>query len=320
MVKNIDYLRFSLTDRCNLNCIYCTPLKKSQFLSRDEVLTYEEIVRTVSLFVEAGIKKLRLTGGEPLIKKDLVELVKMLKGIQGLEEIAMTTNGVDLKNLAAELKRAGLDRINISLDTLKRDRFKNITGVDRLEDVMAAIERSLEVGFSPVKLNVILMRGINDDEIIDFARLMKNRPLIVRFIELFPTNKRSDEFSHCLVENERVKEKISAYFGEFKKTSGIKGNGPAEYYKIKDSAGAIGFISNASENFCDECNRVRVDCAGRISPCLFSGYIYDLRPLLRDGSGDDELLAHIKDALRMKSCYNKKRAITSGIEMSSIGG
>lgn len=320
-MENIDYLRFSLTDRCNLNCIYCTPLKKSQFLSHDQVLTYEEIVRVVSIFVKAGVKNLRLTGGEPLIKKDLVELIKMLKKIKGLEEIAMTTNGVTLKVIAEGLKKAGLDRINISLATLRRERFKQITGSDHFEDVWLGIDKALEIGFDPVKLNVILMEGINDDEILDFARLTLERALSVRFIEFFPTNRRSDKLSGCMIKNEAVRDKIVKHFGELKKISGIRGNGPAEYYKVKDSSGAIGFISNASDDFCDECNRIRIDCAGRISPCLFSGYIYDLRKILRNGSNDNQLLAYIKNILKMKSGYNKKKIRDSnGIEMSSVGG
>lgn len=317
----VDYLRFSLTDRCNLNCAYCTPIEKSRFLSHDEVLTYEEIARTVDLFVKAGIRKLRLTGGEPLIKKDLCELVKMLKAIKGLEEIAMTTNGVNLLSAAEELKKAGLDRLNVSLDTLRKERFKEITGRDHFEDVWAGIEKSIELGFCPLKLNVILMKGINDDEIGDFARLTLARPLVVRFIELFPTNRRSGKFSGYMVENERVRKEITGYFGEMEGSVAVRGNGPAEYCKIKGSAGAIGFISGAGKDFCGECNRLRVDCAGRVSPCLFSGHIYDLRPALRNGGGDDELSGYIKEILKAKSGYSKKRTKSAdGIEMSSIGG
>lgn len=320
-IREVDYLRLSLTDRCNLNCIYCSPLKKSQFLSHQEVLSYEEIVKVVSLFVRSGIKKLRLTGGEPLIKKDLLDLIRMLKAIQGLEEIAMTTNGVYLKGMAAQLKGAGLNRVNISLDTLKRERFEQITGLNHLSDVLSGIEESLEAGFNPVKLNVIPMKGINDDEILDFARLTFEKKIVVRFIEFFPTNKRSDKLSGCLIRNEITKKKIIEQFKDIEKISGITGNGPAEYYKIKGSLGAVGFISNASDDFCDECNRIRVDCAGRVSPCLFSGYVYDLRTLLRNGNTDDELLMYIGKILNMKPNYSKKKTADSkGIEMSSVGG
>lgn len=319
--NGVDYLRFSLTDKCNLNCAYCTPLEKSCFLAREEVLSYEEIARVVSLFTRAGIRKLRLTGGEPLIKKDIIYLIKMLKRIKELEEIAMTTNGVYLKNLAGELKEAGLDRINISIDTLQKERFKSITGFDFFDDVWSGIEKALEVGLAPVKLNVILMKGINENEISDFVQLALDYPLIVRFIEFFPTNKRSMGFADYLVKNDQTKKEISERFGMIKSAPSVMGNGPAEYYKLKDSKGLIGFISSSTRNFCSACNRIRVDCAGRISPCLFSGNIYDLRPLLRNGETDAELLKYIKQIFKVKPLYNKKKTIdTNGIEMSSIGG
>lgn len=321
MENNIDYLRFSLTDKCNLNCVYCTPLEKSHFLAHQEVLTYEEIAKVAALFVKAGIRKLRLTGGEPLIKKDITGLIRMLKGIQGLEEIAMTTNGIYLEGLARGLKQTGLDRINISIDTLKKEKFKSVTGYDFFDEVWKGIKKAIEVGLAPVKLNTILMKGINEDEILDFARLTLDYPLIVRFIEFFPMNKRSLKLSDCLVKSEDAKEEITRHFGAIENVSQVKGNGPARYYKLKDSKGLLGFISSYTETFCDKCNRIRVDCAGRVSPCLFSGHIYDLRPLLRSGAAESELLAYIKNIFKMKSGYNKKKTIgAKGLEMSSIGG
>lgn len=215
--KTVDYLRFSLTDRCNLNCIYCTPLEKGQFLARSEVLTYEEIARVVSLFVKAGISRLRLTGGEPLLKKDIVSLVGMLKNIDGLEEISLTSNGVYLKDLAFGLKDAGLSRVNISIDTLKKEKFKGITGFDLFDDVWSGVLRSIEAGLNPVKLNVILMKGINDDELFDFVRLTFEYPLIVRFIEFFPTNKRSMKFAGYLVRSDDVKTRIAGHFRDYAK-------------------------------------------------------------------------------------------------------
>lgn len=320
MENNIDYLRLSLTDRCNLNCIYCTPLKKSQFLDCSEVLSYEEIVRAVTLFTQAGIRKLRLTGGEPLIKKDIAGLIKMLKGIKGLEEVALTTNGVHLNGLAAKLKQAGLDRVNISIDTLKKEKFKSITGFDFFDNVWSGIIKSLEIGLKPVKLNVILMKGINDEEISDFAQLAFDYPLIVRFIEFFPTNKRSMKFAGYLLKSEEIKKKVAGRFGIMENVSGIKGNGPAEYYKLKDAKGLIGFISGISKSFCDGCNRIRMDCAGRISPCLFSGYTHDIRPLLRSIRNDEDLLRYIKEVFKIKSRYSKDMAKGRQLEMSSIGG
>lgn len=316
----IDYLRLSLTDRCNLNCVYCTPLERSQFLSRDEVLSYEEIARVVSVFVKAGVRKLRLTGGEPLLKNNITDLIKMLRRINALEEIAMTTNGVYLKDLAGLLKEAGLDRVNISIDTLIKEKFKSITGFDHFNQVWAGIKESSRVGFNPVKLNVILMKGINDDEVLDFVRLTFDYPFIVRFIEYFPANKRSSVLSGALIKTQALKEKITSYFGAIKRVSEVIGNGPAEYYRLHDSKGAIGFISSSSENFCGRCNRVRLDCAGRVCPCLFSGPTHDMKPLLRSTQSDEELVKYIKEIFKIKSRFCKDMSAGHRLEMSSIGG
>lgn len=320
MENNIDYLRLSLTDKCNLNCMYCTPLAKSRFLNREEVLSYEEITKVVALFVQAGVRKLRLTGGEPLIKKNITELIKMLKKIDELREITMTTNGVYLKGIAGQLKEAGVDRVNISIDTLKKEKFKAITGFDYFDDVWQGINESFRVGLSPVKLNVILMKGINDDEIIDFARLTVKHPLVIRFIEFFPANKRSSELSGASIRTDTVKQKITSHFGLLENYYEVKGNGPAKYYKLQDSKGAIGFISSLSDNFCDECNRLRIDCAGRIYPCLFSGATHEIRPLLRSKENDKDLLKYIKEIFKIKSKYRKDIITRQQLEMSSIGG
>jgi len=320
MGEKIDSLRLSVTDRCNLNCIYCTPLKKSKFLSKGEVLRYEEMVKLVYLFVKAGIRKVRITGGEPLIKKDIITLIKMLRGIEGIEDVSMTTNGVYLESLAGQLKEAGLNRVNVSLDTLKRERFKNITGSDSFDDVWNGIKEALNIGLYPVKLNVILMRGINDEEMLDFVRLTFRYPLIVRFIELYPTNERSERLTAYLVTNYEVMEKISNHFGKVQWISGIKGNGPAQYYRLKDAEGTVGFISGFSENFCNGCNRIRVDCAGRISLCLFSGYVSEMREQLRSGEDEEYLLSCIRELLSKKSQYKKNITNRCKIEMSSIGG
>lgn len=320
MKKTVDYLRLSITDRCNLNCLYCTPLQKEEFLNHDDVLRYEEMVRLVRIFVESGIRKVRITGGEPLIKKNVVDLVKMLRSIKDLEEISMTTNGVYLKNIAGDLKEAGLERVNVSLDTLNRKKYNMLTGGDYFEEVFSGIMKALEVGFSPVKLNIVLMKGLNDDEIFDFVRLVFKYPISVRFIEFFQTSKRSGEFVSCTIRNSEVKEKIENSFGKMENFSDIKGNGPAEYYKLKDAKGTVGFISSSSKDFCSECNRVRVDCAGRVSPCLFSGYTFDFKPLLRSTRDDREITSQVNKLLKMKSGYNKRIKNSCGIEMSSIGG
>jgi len=295
-------------------------MEKDQFLRHDEVLRYEEMVGLVGTFAALGIKKVRITGGEPLIKKNLTGLIKMLRDIDGLEEISMTTNGVYLKNMASQLKEAGLSRINISLNTIKRERYRFITGGDCFEDVWLGVSNALKAGLQPVKLNVVVMRGINDDEILDFVRLTFKYSLSVRFIEFFPTSERSDKLACYLIRGARIKQRIEDYFGRMERFFGIKGNGPAEYYRLKDSKGAIGFINSFSTDFCSECNRVRVDCAGRISPCLFSGHIYDLGQDYRNGKNRDALVADIKNVIEMKSRYNRGKKHACRVEMSSIGG
>jgi cyclic pyranopterin phosphate synthase len=320
MEKKPEYLRLSITDKCNLDCMYCNPLEKEFFLSRDDVLSYEEMAKLVDLFVGLGVKKVRITGGEPLIKRDIKELIRMLKEIRGLEELAMTTNGVFLKNIAYQLKAAGLDRINISIDTLKKERYKTITGRDCFDAVQEGICNAIGVGLTPVKLNVVVMEGINDDEVLDFAQLTFKHPLSVRFVEFFPTTKRSEALSRYILKSTEIKKRIIKHFGQMKRTFEITGNGPAEYYELKDAKGSIGFISSYSRDFCNECNRVRLDCAGRISPCLFSGYIYDLRQSLRGKKNDDELRVIINDVFEMKSGFNKHVVNECEVEMSSIGG
>lgn len=320
MERIVDYLRVSLTDRCDLNCIYCTPLAKGQCLSHDEVLRYEEIRVVAAAFVKAGVKKVRLTGGEPLIKKDILSLVSLLKPIEGLEELSMTTNGTLLSVYAARLKQAGLDRVNISLDTLKRDRFFYITGRDCFDQVWKGVLASLESGFKPVKLNIVLMQGVNDDEIADFARLTLEYPLSARFIEFFHTNPRSKKFINSLVNSEMVKKEIQSKLGELKPVFGVISNGPAKYYKLEKALGNIGFINGTTGDFCGDCNRIRMDCAGRISPCLFSGPVLDVRPLLRPNFKGDKLFSEIKKVIIIKPQYNKNKIADPEIEMSSLGG
>ncbi|MFC1807466.1 GTP 3',8-cyclase MoaA [Candidatus Omnitrophota bacterium] len=319
-IQKVDYLRLSITDKCNLDCSYCNPAQKGEFLTHDEVMRYEEMRRVVKVCVGLGIRAVRITGGEPLIKKNITDLVRMLKEIDGLKELSMTTNGVYLKDMAPHLKKAGLDRINISIDTLGNEKYKTITGQDRLDDVWEGIHSAIDAGLEPVKLNAVVMKGVNDDELLDFARLTLRHPLIVRFVEFFPTTKRSKGLMHYAIDNIEVKNKIMAHFGQMMQVSEIKGNGPARYYKLKDSSGAIGFISSFSSDFCGDCNRMRIDCAGKISPCLFSGHTYDLREVIRKQASDDELRALIRNVINMKSEYNKNETDKCAVEMSSIGG
>ena len=316
----IDYLRISITDRCNLNCLYCNPNRRISFLQKEDILSYEEMAKVVELFSVKGISKVRLTGGEPLIRKDIASFIRMLKNIKNIKDISMTTNGVLLKYMVKDLKIAGLNRVNISLDTLKADRFKLITRGENYFDVWDGIKKSIEEGLNPVKINVVLLKGINDDEILDFAKLSLEFPLIIRFIELFPVNSRLKEsFGSMIINNEDVKQEIIKNFGELESVSNVRGNGPAVYYKIKNSLGNIGFISSFSEDFCDRCNRIRIDSTGRIFPCLFSEPIYDVKKLIRT-KAIDEIFKLIDKITKTKSLYRKKNIKDYKVEMSSIGG
>lgn len=316
----IDYLRLSLTDRCNLNCIYCTPLEKNGFLPHAELLRHEELTRAAAAFVAAGVRKIRLTGGEPLLKKNIVGLVRMLKALPGLKELALTTNGVLLPELARPLRAAGLDCINISLNSLERKTFMRISGKDNFQKVWGGVLAALECGFKKVKLNVIIMRGINDAEVEDFVRLSVTYPLAVRFIEFFPTNKRSLRLKNALVATIELKNRIETAYGRLRPLRPHKGGGPARVYKVKGAKGEVGFISNRSAYFCGTCTRVRMDCQGRVYPCLFSPSTHSLRELLRGGAADGELVRHIKKVFLVKSQYKKDSVSAGHIEMSSIGG
>ena len=316
----IDYLRISITDRCNLNCLYCNPNRRISFLQKEDILSYKEMAKVVELFSVKGISKVRLTGGEPLIRKDIASFIRMLKNIKNIKDISITTNGVLLKYMVKDLKIAGLNRVNISLDTLKADRFKLITRGENYFDVWDGIKKSIEEGLNPVKINVVLLKGINDDEILDFAKLSLEFPLIIRFIELFPVNSRLKEsFGSMIINNEDVKQEIIKNFGELESVSNVRGNGPAVYYKIKNSLGNIGFISSFSEDFCDRCNRIRIDSTGRIFPCLFSEPIYDVKKLIRT-KAIDEIFKLIDKITKTKSLYRKRNIKDYKVEMSSIGG
>lgn len=316
----IDYLRLSLTDRCNLNCIYCTPLEKSGFLAHDDLLRHEELARAAAAFVKVGVKKIRLTGGEPLLRKNIVGLVKLLKAIPGLKELAMTTNGVLLRDLALQLRGAGLDRVNISLNTLNPAAYKRVTGSAALEDAWDGLMAALKAGFSEVKLNVVVMKGVNEAEVPEFARLSIDFPLSVRFIEFFPTNKRSVHLAHALFTTSETKKLVEKAYGPLTELPPGRGSGPARIFKFSGAKGKIGFISGRSDYFCGACNRVRMDCTGKIYPCLFSPSTHNLKDLLRAGAEEAVLADYIKKIFLVKSSYKKDSASAGHIEMSSLGG
>jgi len=322
--RKIDYLRISITDHCNLNCKYCSPpFSGRTYLQRREILTYEEIAMIAETAVAAGITRIRLTGGEPLIRNEVVDLCRMLAEIDGLESLSLTTNGVRLRALAEPLSRAGVQRINVSLDTLKRNRFRQITGQDRLTEVIAGIETAEAAGLAPIKINTVVMRGVNDDEIADLAALTFTKPYHVRFIELMPIQHAGCGDYH------RLQMPISEII---RKIPGIDrarvfplldNPGPARLCALPGARGKIGFIAPMSWHFCGSCNRLRLTADGKIRSCLFSNVEMDIKPPLRRGASKKELIEYFTSAVKRKPRRHKLNGTSpsqSGRGMYAIGG
>ena len=297
--RRINYMRISVTDRCSLNCTYCN-MKSVPRLSHDDILRYEEIHRVVQAAAGLGVKKIRLTGGEPLARLDLSELVELLSQVDGIDEISLTTNGTLLEKYAAELKAAGLKRVNVSLDTLKPDKFKLITGSDKMNDVLNGIEVAKRVGLNPVKINMVVLRDINDDEFLDFARLTFDEGWHVRFIEYMPFASPMTENSNRLVPTGEIIALIQESLGELKPCWPTSGNGPAKYYQLPGAKGTIGFIGAITDCFCAECNRFRLTADGRLRPCLLDDYEVDIKGPLRNGASIEELEQLIQEAATLK--------------------
>ncbi|NQT46263.1 MAG: GTP 3',8-cyclase MoaA [Candidatus Omnitrophica bacterium] len=288
--RRVDYLRISVTDRCNLRCVYCLPGCGIDNKSHDDLLTFEEIVRIAGIAAQMGINKVRLTGGEPLVRKNLAVLVKMVAEIEGIDEISMTTNGILLKDYAHQLKRAGLKRVNVSLDTLRGDRFKDVTRFGELRDAMEGIEAALDAGLHPVKINVLLLAGVNDDEITDFLRLTIDRPLHVRFLEFMPIT--GNEFwSEKRFLSCKEAMDICNRFGRVE-SANVSGNGPARNFRIENASGTFGFIAALTDKFCSACNRLRLTSDGHLKGCLHSDLKVNLRDPLRNGA-DEGILKHL---------------------------
>lgn len=322
--RRIDYLRISITDQCNLKCLYCTPFGGRDRLAHSEILSYEEIVRLTLAAVQAGISKVRVTGGEPLMRKGVVELCRMLSGIEGLESLTLTTNGVRLQELASQLHNAGVQRVNVSLDTLRPERFKKITGRNLLSHVLSGIERAEEVGLCPVKINTVVMRGINDDEIEDFARLSLKKPYQVRFIELMPTNGCGfgDHESLFMPVEEIVR--VVKRVGELSLESAVDSPGPARLYSLPGGFGRVGFIAPLSWHFCASCNRLRLTSDGKLRTCLFSEKEIDIKGPLRAGASIEELANIFRLAATRKPRGHHLKGIDAqegiGRDMRAIGG
>ena len=261
--REIDYLRISITDRCNLRCRYCMPAEGVENKAHQEILSYEEILKIVKIGTELGIKKIRITGGEPLVRLEVEDLISKLNQLD-LDDISMTSNAVLLPKKAEKLKRAGLDRINISLDTLDPKKFKEITRRDNLTEVLKGIKAALKAELTPVKLNVVVMKGVNDDELFDFVELSREQSLSVRFIEYMPLGGEAE--SEKFISSREIKDLIKEKYELLPAVS--RGNGPANYFKIDGAAGTIGFISAVSEHFCSSCNRLRLTADAKFKPCL----------------------------------------------------
>jgi len=296
--RTINYLRISVTDRCNLRCVYCMPDGGIKLMSHLDILSYEEITTLVKAAAALGIDKVRLTGGEPLVRAGVSDLVKMIADIDTIKDISMTTNGMLLAKYAAELKEAGLGRVNISLDTLKPERFRQITRCGKLEDTLKGIDAAIEADLTPVKINMVVMAGVNDDEIIDFAKKTITDGWNVRFIEQMPVSAPGEEAAK-LFSVKDMKLRIDP-LGKMEPFKMSTGNGPAKYYKLPGAAGTIGFITPVTEHFCDQCNRLRLTADGKLRLCLLQEDEIDLREPLRSGASIEELKTLIKDAIGKK--------------------
>jgi cyclic pyranopterin phosphate synthase len=319
--RHLNYLRISITDRCNLRCIYCVPRETIQRLTHDEVLRYEEILRLVRLGVRMGIDKIRVTGGEPLVRKGVFDFLTKLARTDGLKELTLTTNGMLLAEHIEEIQQSGIQRLNISLDTLDREKYRRITGVDGFERVWEGIAAADEKGFRPIKLNVVALRGVNDDELLAFAKLTFKYPYHIRFIEYMPIGKDRMQFGPALLVPE-IKRAIES-IGELTPLKRNSNYGPAERFRLKGAKGEIGFISALSHHFCSNWNRLRLTAGGQLRPCLLSDFQVDLKSALRSGATDQELSEIFFEAVRNKpSDHTLSIDNPSGVscQMSSIGG
>lgn len=316
---SVDYLRVSVTDRCNLKCVYCHPLCGCDLVERKEILSLEEIFRIVQLFVKCGIRKVRLTGGEPLVRKNIVYLVEKLAEINGIEGLTLTTNGVLLESLATELRNAGLQRVNVSVDSMERQSYKDITGFDLLPKVIRGIHKAIEAGLSPVKINSVIIKGINDSQVLPLAQMSVHLPVMVRFIEYCPTSMYTKPASDY-VPTSNIREIIERKLGPLSAVLVGNADGPALYFKIKHSAGLLGFISGRSSIFCQSCSRLRLTSDGKIKPCLYSSQCYDIKKLIRADADDKDLLKLLKKILCEKSSYTKLNSPAGEFAMQKIGG
>jgi cyclic pyranopterin phosphate synthase len=316
-MNKVNYLRLSVTDRCNLRCIYCMPYGKDRFIPHDEILRYEEMAEAVALLAAKGVDRVRVTGGEPLMRLDVEDLVGMLKKIKGIKEVSMTTNGVLLPEKLEALLANGLTRINVSLNTLKKKRYKRLTGVDAFERVRSSVEKIVSLAALPLKINVVVLKGINDDEVEDFADFALESDVEVRFIEYFPTGK--ERVNLQFVPNPDIRRRIERRFGRLVPAPS-RGKGPAEAFRIEGRGGRIGFINTRTGDYCNTCSRLRLSSEGRLYPCLFSAFSLDVKKMLRENAPREEILKRMETLICRKSDSSKRTRPAGTVEMSSMGG
>ncbi len=298
--RRIEYLRVSLTDRCNLRCVYCMPEEGVPYEDLDNVLSFDEIERVLRVLAGTGLRKVRLTGGEPLVRKNVPDLAARLNVLPGIREVTLTTNGILLPRDAHALFQAGVRRVNISMDTLRADRFAEIARRPDFARAHAGIEAALAAGFDPIKLNCVVMRGVNDDEIVDFARLTLDRPFSVRFLEYMPIGMVSPpQWKARYVSNEEVIAQLTAAFPDLL-PQGDERASTSRNFRIPGARGTVGVINPISHRFCDGCNRLRLTANGRLVPCLADNFEYDLMTPLRAGCSDAEILEHVRAAVSRK--------------------
>lgn len=320
--RPITYLRVSVTDKCNLRCIYCMPEEGLPWLKRDEILSYEEIAAIVRAAASVGVRAIRLTGGEPLVRRNLSRLVAAIAQIPGIDDVALSTNGLLLEEQLSELLAAGLQRINLSLDTLREDRFAEIARRPGLETVLRAIDAAIAAGLAPVKINCVVMRGKNDDELGAFAELTRKRRIFVRFIEVMPVHENVGLQRDVYVSADEMLARI-AEIDDLAPIAGPPGNGPARYFAFPDALGAIGVITPLSHDYCERCNRVRLTADGHLRLCLFGDHALDLRSPLRAGATTEEIADLLRAAMLIKPERHHLRLGETASAMrafSEIGG
>lgn len=319
--RNIDYFRISITDKCNFRCKYCMPGGKVDTLKNDEILTFDEIIKICRSASKLGITKIKITGGEPLLREDATELIKCIKNLPVIKNVTLTTNGVFLHDKIKELKESGIDSINVSLDTLIKEKFNDITRREEFDKVIRGINEAIESGIK-VKINCVPIKNFNFDEVINIALVSKEKNVDVRFIEMMPMGLGQ---SFLGVSSKEILEVLEKKYGEFLKIENINGNGPAIYYRNKEFKGSIGFIGAVSNEFCKNCNRIRVTADGFLKPCLYYGSGFDIKNLIRNGIDEKELSNAIKIAILSKPEkheFNEEKK-SDKIEirkMSQIGG